>query len=162
MPAVARIAPGMSKLAGRARRCSPGRRALLSWEEPVGAGEDQRADRQVDEQHPPPARALRLLETGAVPAHRYFETRSYAASVCLLTAENDSRPPGRIHSVATPYPNLARQLLSGMAPEAEINSLAVRRCFTNVTTHLVRSERCNPAMVAPVVGLLARAQEAVR
>lgn len=133
-----------------------------------------------------------LLETGALPAHRYFETRSYAASVCLLTAENDSRPPGRIHSVATPYPNLARQLLSGTVPEAEIitvsgstealvpdiadacidlvetgtsamlNSLAVRRCFTNVTTHLVRSAGCNPAMVAPIVGLLARAREAVR
>ena len=106
-----------------------------------------------------------LLETGAPPAHRCFETRSYAASVCLLTAENDPRPPGRIHSVATPYPNLARQLLCGTVPDADIitvsgstealvpdiadacidlvetgtsamlNSLAVRRCFVNVTTH---------------------------
>ena len=38
---------------------------------------------------------------------------------------------------------------------AMLNSLAVRRCFVNVTTHLARSEGCDPAMVAPVVGLLA-------
>lgn len=123
------------------------------------------------------------METGAPPGHLCFETGSYAASVCLLTAENDSRPPGRIHSVATPYPNLARQLLSGTAPDADIiavsgstealvpdiadacfdlvetgtsamlNSLAVRRCFLDVTTHLARSEGCDPAVEAPVVGL---------
>ena len=94
--------------------------------------------------------------------------------------------------MVTPYPNLARRLLSETAPDAEImavsgssealvpdiadacfdvvetgtsamlNSLAVRRCFVNVTTHLARSEACNPAVVAPVVGLLAGAREAVR
>ena len=45
---------------------------------------------------------------------------------------------------------------------AMLNSLAVRRCFVNVTTHLARSEACNPSIVAPVVGLLADAREAVR
>jgi len=133
-----------------------------------------------------------LMEAGAPPGHRCFETRSYVASVCLLTAENDRRPLVRIHSVATPYPNLARRLLSGTAPDAQIiavsgssealvpdiaeacldlvetgtsamlNSLAVRRCFVNVTTHLARSETCDPAVVAPVVGLLAGAREAAR
>ena len=133
-----------------------------------------------------------LLETGAPPGNRYFETRSYVASVCLLTAEDDPRPPGRIHSVATPYPNLARRLLTGTAPEVEIitvsgssealvpeiadacldlvetgtsamvNCLAVRRCFATVTTHLSRSEMCDPATVAPVVGLLANVREAIR
>jgi len=43
-----------------------------------------------------------------------------------------------------------------------LNSLAVRRCFVNVDTHLARSEACNPAIVAPVVALLADAPEAVR
>ena len=66
-----------------------------------------------------------LMEAGASPGHRCFETRSYVASVCLLTAQDDPRPLGRIHSVATPYPNLARRLLSGTAPDAEI--LAVSR-----------------------------------
>ncbi|MGI8451418.1 MAG: ATP phosphoribosyltransferase [Streptosporangiaceae bacterium] len=132
-----------------------------------------------------------LMETGTPPGHRCFETRSYAASVCLLTAEDDPRPPARIRSVATPYPNLARRLLSGTAPDADIitvsgssealvpgiadacfdlvetgtsaalNSLAVRRCFANVTTHLVRSELCDPATVAPVLELLADVREAV-
>ena len=45
---------------------------------------------------------------------------------------------------------------------AMLNSLAVRKCFANVTTYLARSEACNPAVVAPVVGLLAGAREAVR
>lgn len=133
-----------------------------------------------------------LMEAGASPGHRCFETRSYMASVCLLTAEGDPRPLGRIHSVVTPYPNLARRLLSQTMPDAEImavsgssealvpdvadacldvvetgtsamlNCLAVRRCFVNVTTHLVRSEGCNPAMVAPVIGLLAHALEVAR
>ena len=133
-----------------------------------------------------------LLEAGAPPGHRCFETRSYAASVCLLTARDDPRPPGRIRSVATPYPNLARRLLGTVAPGSEIiavsgstealvpdvadacldlvetgtsaalNGLAVRRCFANATTHLARSAACDPALVAPVVGLLAGAREAVQ
>lgn len=133
-----------------------------------------------------------LMETGTPPDQRCFEGRSYAASVCLLTADDDPRPLWRVSSVITPYPNLARRLLSETAPDAEIiavsgssealvpdiadacfdvvetgtsamlNSLAVRRCFVNVTTHLARSEACNPSIVAPVVGLLAGAREAVR
>ena len=133
-----------------------------------------------------------LMETGTPPGQRCFETRSYVASVCLLAAADDPRPLGRLRSVATPYPNLARRLLSDTAPDAEIlavsgssealvpdiadacfdlvetgasamlNSLAVRRCFGDVTTHLVRSEACDPAMVAPVVGLLGGAREVVR
>lgn len=133
-----------------------------------------------------------LMETGAPPGHRCFQTRSYAATVCLLTREDDPRPPARLRSVATPYPNLARRLLGRAAPHAEIiavsgsaealvpdvadacldlvetgtsaalNCLAVRRCFATVTTHLARSEACDPFAVAPVIGLLARAQEAAR
>ncbi len=132
------------------------------------------------------------METGTPPDQRCFEARSYAASVCLLTADDDPRPLWRVSSVVTPYPNLARRLLSETAPDAEImavsgssealvpdiadacfdvvetgtsamlNCLAVRRCFVNVTTHLARSEACNPSIVAPVVGLLADAREAVR
>ena len=61
-----------------------------------------------------------LMEAGAPPGHRCFEARSYVASVCLLTARDDPRPLGRIRSVATPYPNLARRLLSGTSPDAEV------------------------------------------
>jgi ATP phosphoribosyltransferase len=113
-------------------------------------------------------------------------------TVCLLMADDDPRPPRSIRSVATPYPNLARGLLRGVAPDAEViavngstealvpdiadasldlvetgtsaalNSLVVRRSFNYVTTHLARSGLCNPAPVAPVVRLLADAREAVR
>ena len=133
-----------------------------------------------------------LMETGAPPDRRCFEARSYVASVCLLMAGDDPRPPRSIRSVVTPYPNLARSLLRGIAPDAEIiavsgssealvpdiadacldlvetgtsaalNSLVVRRSFNHVTTHLARSGACDPVTVAPIVGLLADAQEAVR
>jgi ATP phosphoribosyltransferase len=133
-----------------------------------------------------------LMETGTRTDHRCFETWSYSASVCLLTADRDPRPTRLIRSVVTPYPNLASRLVSQTMPDAEImavsgssealvpdvadacldvvetgtsamlNSLAVRKCFAKVTTYLARSEACNPALVAPVVGLLAGAREAVR
>jgi ATP phosphoribosyltransferase len=133
-----------------------------------------------------------LMETGAPPDRRCFEARSYVASVCLLMAEYDPRPPRSVQSVATPYPNLARRLLRRVAPDAEImavsgssealvpdvadacldlvetgtsaalNSLLVRRSFSHVTTHLARSSACDPVTVAPIVGLLADAREAVR
>lgn len=133
-----------------------------------------------------------LMETGAPPDRRCFEGWSYVASVCLLMAKDDPRPPQSIRTVATPYPNLARRLLSGLAPDAEImpvsgssealvpdiadacldlvetgtsaalNSLVISRSFNHVTTHLARSGACDPATVAPIVGLLAAAQEAVR
>jgi ATP phosphoribosyltransferase len=133
-----------------------------------------------------------LMETGA-PAHRRcFETRSYEAAVCLLMAEDDPRPVRRIRSVVTPYPNLARSLLTETAPDAEImavsgssealvpdiadacldvvetgasaalNALVIRRSFEHVTTHLVRSEECDPRVVAPIVELLADAQRLAR
>ena len=133
-----------------------------------------------------------LMETGAPANRRCFETRSYEASVCLLMAEADPRPLRRIRSVATPYPNLARDLLSEIAPVSEImavsgssealvpdiadacldvvetgasaalNALAIRKSFEHVTTHLVRSEECDPRVVAPIVELLADAQRLVR
>jgi ATP phosphoribosyltransferase len=133
-----------------------------------------------------------LMETGAPPDRRCFEAGSYVASVCLLMAKDDPRSPRFIRTVATPYPNLARRLLSGIAPDAEIvlvsgssealvpdvadacldlvetgtsaalNSLLVRKSFNHVTTHLARSGACDPVTVAPIVGLLADAREAVR
>jgi ATP phosphoribosyltransferase len=133
-----------------------------------------------------------LMETGAPSERRCFEARSYVASVCLLMAADDPRPPQSIRSVVTPYPNLARSLLRKVAQDAEIipvsgssealvpdiadasldlvetgtsaarNSLVVCRSFNYVTTHLARSGSCNPATVAPVVRLLADAREAVR
>jgi ATP phosphoribosyltransferase len=133
-----------------------------------------------------------LMETGVSADLRCFEARSYVASVCLLMAEWDERPPRSVQSVATPYPNLARNLLRGIAPEAKVmavsgssealvpdiadacldlvetgtsaalNSLVVRRSFIRVTTYLARSGACNLVTVAPIVGLLADAQEAVR
>jgi ATP phosphoribosyltransferase len=126
-----------------------------------------------------------LMETGADLDCRCFEVRSYKASVCLLMAEGDPRAPRYIRSVATPYPNLAQRLLSGIAPEAEIipvrgstealvpgvadacidlvetgmsaavNSLMIRECFDQVTTHLVRSEASDPRTVRPIVERLA-------
>jgi ATP phosphoribosyltransferase len=128
-----------------------------------------------------------LMETGIRPDGRCFETRSYEALVCLLMARDDPRPFSRIRSVVTPYPNLARSVLGNMASRSEImaisgsseamvpdiadgcidvvetgtsaalNSLVIRRSFAHVTTHLVRSERCDSAAVAPVVELLAGA-----
>ena len=133
-----------------------------------------------------------LMETGIHPDRRCFETRSYEASVCLLMARGDLRPFSHIHSVATPYPNLAQKLLRHMAPRSEImgisggseamvpdiadacidvvetgtsaalNALTIRESFDHVTTHLVRSEQCDRAMVAPVVELLAHAQDFAR
>lgn len=133
-----------------------------------------------------------LLETGADPGYRCFEARSYQASVCLLMAEGDPRPLRCIRSVVTPYPNLAQCVLSRSAPAAEIiavrgsaealvpgisdacmdlvetgtsaalNSLVIRESFKEVTTHLVRSEACDPLTVAPIVDLLAEAQGLVR
>jgi ATP phosphoribosyltransferase len=133
-----------------------------------------------------------LLETGA-PAHRRcFEARSYEASVCLLMAEDDPRPLRSVHSVVTPYPNLARSLLRDVAPESEImaisgssealvpgiadacldvvetgasaalNALVIRKSFEHVTTHLVRSEECDLRVVAPIVELLADSQRLAR
>jgi ATP phosphoribosyltransferase len=133
-----------------------------------------------------------LMETGVPPDRRCFEARSYAASVCLLLAADDPRPPRSIRSVVTPYPNLARGLLRKTAPDAEIiavsgssealvpdvadacldlvetgtsaapNSLVVRRSFNYVAPHLARSGACDPMTVAPIVGLLANTQEAIR
>ena len=133
-----------------------------------------------------------LMETGIRPDRRCFGARSYEATVCLLMSRDDPRAPRHIGSVATPYPNLARGLLRTIAPAAEVlpvsgssealvpgiadacidlvetgasaelNALAVRRCFDHVTTHLVRSERCDPDTVAPVVARLAGAMEAAR
>lgn len=133
-----------------------------------------------------------LMETGVHPSCRCFETRSYEAFVCLLMAQGDPRPFSRIRSVVTPYPNLAQSLLSDMASRSEImaisgsseamvpdiadacidvvetgtsadlNSLVIRRSFVHVTTHLVRSERCDSTVVAPVVDLLADARDFAR
>lgn len=132
-----------------------------------------------------------LMETDSPPNRWCFETRSYEASVCLLMAEDDPRPSRCVRSVVTPYPNLARRLLCETAPHAEImpvtgstealvpdvanacldvvetgasaalNSLVIRESFDHVTTHLARSEACDPLVVAPVVGLLASAREVV-
>jgi ATP phosphoribosyltransferase len=133
-----------------------------------------------------------LLEAGVSPDRRCFEARSYEASVCLLMARGDHRPPSHIRSVATPYPNVARSLLRGVAPGAEIlavsgstealvpdmadacvevvetgasaalNALVIHLTFGYVTTHLVRSERCDATDVAPVVELLASTTDVVR
>jgi ATP phosphoribosyltransferase len=133
-----------------------------------------------------------LMETGVSLGRRCFETRSYEASVCLLMAAGDPRPLWRIRSVVTPYPNLAWDLLCQTAPQSEIvavngssealvphiadacvdvvetgtsaavNALVVRRSFRHVTTHLARSEKCDPVVVAPIVDLLASAQGLVR
>jgi ATP phosphoribosyltransferase len=133
-----------------------------------------------------------LMETGTNPDRRCFEARSYEATVCLLMSQGDPRPPWRIRSVATPYPNLARTLLRETAPDSEImpvsgssealvpdiadacidlvetgrsaalNALVVRRSFERVTTHLVRSEQCDPTIVAPIVNLLAGTMSVVR
>jgi ATP phosphoribosyltransferase len=132
------------------------------------------------------------METGISPDRRCFDARSYEATICLLMAQGDRRPPERIRSVATPYPNMARRLLRDVAPAAEIltingssealvpgiadacldlvetgtsaalNALAVRQCFHQVTTHLVRSDQSDPTTVAPVVEVLEGAMEAVR
>lgn len=133
-----------------------------------------------------------LMETGAPPDRRCLETRSYEAAVCLLTAEDDPRPTWCMRSVVTPYPNLARDLLHQTTPHAEImavsgssealvpaiadacvdivetgtsaalNALVVRKTFAQVTTHLARSEGCDPEVVAPVIDLLADAKGLVR
>jgi ATP phosphoribosyltransferase len=133
-----------------------------------------------------------LMETGTRPDCQCFETRSYRASICLLMAEGDPRPSWSIRSVVTPYPNLARRLLGTIAPGSEVvavngsteamvpaiadagvdvvetgasavlNSLVVRASFDQVTTHLVRSEACDPFTVAPIVELLAGVQGLVR
>jgi ATP phosphoribosyltransferase len=133
-----------------------------------------------------------LMESGSGPDCRCFEARSYMASICLLMAEGDPRPSWSIQSVVTPYPNLARRLLGKIAPGSEVmavngstealvpgiadagldvvetgtsaalNSLVVRESFDQVTTHLVRSEACDPFTVAPIVELLAEGQGLVR
>jgi ATP phosphoribosyltransferase len=133
-----------------------------------------------------------LMETGVPPDRRCFETRSYQASVCLLMAAGDPRPPWCIRSVVTPYPNLARSLLRQTAPQSEImavngssealvpriadacvdvvetgtsaalNALVIRKSFRHVTTHLARSAKCDPVVAAPIIDLLASARELVR
>jgi ATP phosphoribosyltransferase len=133
-----------------------------------------------------------LMEAGVSSDRRCFEARSYEASVCLLMAEDDYRPPRRIRSVVTPYPRLARSLLSATAPDLQIvpvsgssealvpdiadacidlvesgtsaalNALVIRESYQRVTTHLVRSETSDPLAVAPVVELLAGALEVAR
>jgi len=65
-----------------------------------------------------------LMETGVHPGRRCFETRSYEAFVCLLMARDDFRPFSDIRSVVTPYPNLARSLLSDMASRSEIMAIS--------------------------------------
>jgi ATP phosphoribosyltransferase len=133
-----------------------------------------------------------LMETGESPERRCFETRSYEATLCLLMAADDPRPTKHIRSVVTPYPCLARSLMSQTAPgfeilavggssealvpgiadacldvvetgtSAAINGLAVRKSFEHVTPHLARSGKCDPVTVAPIVELLAEARGLVR
>ena len=133
-----------------------------------------------------------LMETGGSSDRRCFEARSYEASVCLLMAEDDHRPLRRIRSVVTPYPRLARSLLSATAPDLQIvpvsgssealvpdiadacievvetgasaalNGLVIRESFARVTTHLARSETIDLLAVAAVVDLLAGALEVAR
>jgi len=133
-----------------------------------------------------------LMEAGVSPDRRCFEARSYEASVCLLMARGDHRPPSRIRSVVTPYPHLAKSLFRSIAPSAEIltvggstealvpdmadacvevvetgttaalNALIIRQTFGYVTTHLARSERCDATVVAPIVELLASTMGVVR
>jgi ATP phosphoribosyltransferase len=133
-----------------------------------------------------------LMESGVSSDRRCFDARSYEASVCLLMAEDDRRPVQRIRSVVTPYPRLARSLLSGTAPDSQIvpvsgssealvpdiadacidvvetgssaarNGLVIRESYQRVTTHLVRSETSDPLAVGPVVELLAGALEVAR
>jgi hypothetical protein len=45
---------------------------------------------------------------------------------------------------------------------AALNALVIRQTFGYVTTHLVRSERCDDTVVAPVVELLASTMDVVR
>jgi len=133
-----------------------------------------------------------LMEAGVSPDRRCFEARSYNATLCLLMAESDHRPTHRVRSVVTPYPNLARRLLAETAADSQImavggssealvpdiadacfdvvetgrsavsNALVIRKSFDQVTTHLVRSEKCDPSTAAPIVELLAHTQELVR
>jgi ATP phosphoribosyltransferase len=133
-----------------------------------------------------------LMETGIPLERRCFEVRSYVATLGLLMAFSDSRSVDELRSVATPYPRLARRLAREAAPlaavmpvagsteavvpdiadacldvvetgrSAALNGLAVRRSFDEVTTHLVRSERCDLAAATPVVELLAGAMEFAR
>jgi ATP phosphoribosyltransferase len=128
-----------------------------------------------------------LMEAGLAPGRRCFEVRSYAATLSLLVARGDPRPAPRLRSVATPYPRLARRLLrrgtarpvvvpvsgssEALVPDiadacldvvetgrsAELNDLVICASFDAVTTHLVRSEGCDPAAAAPVIDLLAQA-----
>jgi ATP phosphoribosyltransferase len=132
-----------------------------------------------------------LMEAGIPPARRCLETRSYEATLSLLMAAGDARPSHRAQLVATPYPNLARRLLSGVAPGSQIlavsgsseafvpdiadacidvvetgnsaalNALVVRASFGHVTTHLVRSEKCTSSVAAPIVELLSHALDRV-
>jgi ATP phosphoribosyltransferase len=133
-----------------------------------------------------------LMEAGVSSDLRCFEVRSYSATLCLLMAESDPRPVRSVRSVVTSYPNLARRLLSEMAPDSEVmaiggssealvpdiadacidvvetgssaalNGLVVRKAFDQVTTHLVRSEKCDSRAVAPIVELLTDTVELVR
>jgi ATP phosphoribosyltransferase len=133
-----------------------------------------------------------LMETGAPPSRRCLEARLYTASVCLLTGRADRRPLRCLRSVVTPYPNLARSVLGGIAPAARVipvggstealvpgiadacldvvetgasaarNGLVIRRSLMHVTTHLARSAQCDPAAAEPVVSLLAEAMSVPR
>lgn len=133
-----------------------------------------------------------LMETGVPPSRRCLEARLYTASVCLLTGRADGRPLRCLRSVVTPYPNLARSVLGGIAPGAAIigvsgstealvpgiadacldvvetgasaarNGLVIRRSLMHVTTHLARSAQCDPAAAQPVVSLLAEAMSVPR
>jgi len=133
-----------------------------------------------------------LMETGISPDRRCFEARSYEATIGLLMSRDDPRSTRHIRSVATPYPNLARSVLCTIVPAAEVlpvsgssealvpsvadacidlvesgasadlNGLAVRQRFDQVTTHIVRSWRHDQDTMAPVVARLAGAMEVTR
>lgn len=130
-----------------------------------------------------------LMEHGVPPEYRCLETRSYRATLSLLMASGDVRPPRRIRSIATPFPRLTRRLMRDVAPAAEVravsgssealvpdladacvdlvesgataalNELVVRQPLAEVTTHLVRASRCPPEGAALIVDRITRMHE---
>ncbi len=125
-----------------------------------------------------------LLEHNISREQWSIEAGSYVASVCLLMAMGDRRPIQSARSVVTPYPNLARTLVTGLVPgsrimkvagssealvpdigdacldlvetggTAALNGLVVRHTFGQVTTHIARSDRVRPEILATVLGMI--------